>query len=1088
MATLANPPRSETPVSPAIPEFPVSSVQLQRLSNRSDGSGMLNNASPQRYSTPPQAMAPESPSPSLSNISSTSAFNHHPATPTNVHPPPAYVAAFGAAQVVNESKRHFSDDEADSDEDAGVAKSPREDMQFSEASLALVNGFLDQLLYSILLVAKSTTLTALRPAVTEVLRSRLAAEAIASAEEELSELLAGGDEEEEEMNQKQSVQERKRRWDTELVWKRTRLRVMVYIRLGEMEDDDEERYVREDELFAGGERRFSHSSGLVSWAAAIFLTSVLEYVAEQVLQAAGSAADGRSRRISRTPRVSAPAGMDGVTVVEEYDMEKVALNSTLGRLWRTWRKSLRGAVPPPQSPTPTNQSVVSNNFSHRLSRDHPNGVAMNGSPRWSSFGNAESVSAVDDSRPASTTAELDKDTSDGAHVEDIPEAQEYPEHVLAANIPLPMANEEYDIEEIEFPEHVLAANIPLPMANEEYDIEQIEFLEHIYAANIALPMSDMKRDVDEIEVPGLARDPDEQERDGDRTPTEAVSKRRSSWSAPTLVTLAIGQARKLATAEDSAEAQPESKYGELKRSGSDASAATVRPSVARQRSASVPSQFPLPVLVPTAKKQKTADEDVPAEKNEDDKPEPKANAAEMAPHKRMASLDKSIPDKDDRDQPDGPTAASAQQIERRSVPGTVVATAVAGVATAATAAGVAAASLLGVGDNDEKSVKSGQTDTPDMLQPQQEEVEPNDSRESLSSAQRLSLPATGGRRSWNSEELKSAHAAKRISLGQAVLVRAASQKISHDSFTFHEDGDQTSPPASQEVRHVPSDLSREYINDEDGEGSEIGVARTSDTPVRTSDTLVLVASEEPEVQVHARENERDSFNTPAPRRPARLVLDGTDSESPPAQGQISTPQQEQNVKSPEQQFLERRSLAARPAPLKNPNSRELQPPEDDGRPSPRPSPIRSSIPNSIATSNSGVSPIVDKSPSPWRQSFPSAVKDSIPWKSSSQKTASTSDPSLPVQEHPAISKMASSSRENKSTEPEAASALTSASIRGPEDFEMFVQGGDTVKYTLTPESVRGEPVSRLIHVVIYSCRSSELSFATVASGRSHAVS
>ncbi|KAK3082403.1 hypothetical protein LTR53_020404, partial [Teratosphaeriaceae sp. CCFEE 6253] len=36
-------------------------------------------------------------------------------------------------------------------------------------------------------------------------------------------------------------------------------------------------------------------------------------------------------------------------------------------------------------------------------------------------------------------------------------------------------------------------------------------------------------------------------------------------------------------------------------------------------------------------------------------------------------------------------------------------------------------------------------------------------------------------------------------------------------------------------------------------------------------------------------------------------------------------------------------------------------------------------------------------------------------------------------------------------------ALTSASIRGPEDFDMFVQGAETVKYTLTPETVRDRP-------------------------------
>ena len=151
-------------------------------------------------------------------------------------------------------------------------------------------------------------------------------EAIASAEEELAELLSGGDDEEE-LENKHKAAENTRRWDLELVWKRTRLRVMVYMRLGEMEDEDEQRYVREEELFQGSERRFSSSSGLVSWAAAIFLTSVLEYVAEQTLQVAGQAASTRVRRGYAPKSPSNRTQTHDELVVEEHDVEKVALNS-----------------------------------------------------------------------------------------------------------------------------------------------------------------------------------------------------------------------------------------------------------------------------------------------------------------------------------------------------------------------------------------------------------------------------------------------------------------------------------------------------------------------------------------------------------------------------------------------------------------------------------------------------------------------------------------------------------------------------------------------------------------------------------------
>lgn len=66
-----------------------------------------------------------------------------------------------------------------------------------------------------------------------------------------------------------------------------------------------------------------------------------------------------------------------------------------------------------------------------------------------------------------------------------------------------------------------------------------------------------------------------------------------------------------------------------------------------------------------------------------------------------------------------------------------------------------------------------------------------------------------------------------------------------------------------------------------------------------------------------------------------------------------------------------------------------------------------------------------------------------------------------VQEHPVVQQMASLKRNERVSDSSSsdAAALTSASIRGPEDFDMFVQVAETVKYTLTPETVRDIPVS-----------------------------
>ncbi|KAF7192836.1 hypothetical protein HII31_05819 [Pseudocercospora fuligena] len=1054
MANLYPSSRAETPVSPLLQtDFPLppsshSSVQLQRLSNRSDG---FNIAHAPHFSSPGKNM---SRSPSISSYSNTSvAWGKEPATPTNVHPPPAYIAPFGASQVVSETKRRFSDDEGDGG-NGGSARSNRDDMHFSPAALALVNAFLDQLLYSMLATAKSTTLTALRPAVIEVLKSRLASDAISSAEEELAELLAGGEEEEEEMNHRQSVAERQRRWDTELVWKRTRLRVMVYIRLGEMEDDDEERYVREDELFHGGDRRFSHSTGLVSWAAAIFLTSVLEYVAEQVLQVAGQAADSRARRQSRSLRVTMSASgmvtpVDGVTV-EDYDMEKVALNSTLGRFWRTWRKSLRNnslgsnnnnGLPP----TPTH--TTSNNFSRRLSRDHFGGAVM--SPRRSSFGNGpESVSAVDDSRPASTSVD-DRDGLENG-VEELPEAQ-YPEHVLAANIPLPMEGDE-------------------------------------------------KRDVDEIEVPGLARDPDEAEGDGSKTPVEPMHLRRKSLtgSAPLSFIASIMQSSAESNASNSAVSEM-----------TPAETALMR----RQRSHSIPVSF-APLAYPARDASVAVPADVEtvaateAETDADPKKLPEAIEKESQKDEATTGEPAHIQDKDQSELP----ASDEHPLDFSDLLGTAAAnltTAAAaaiammygtspqasasykrfGGAAAGTAAAAAAAVALVYGDSlraqpseqtvenavegaavekpateavdtpiekqperaltDKKSmvdlIKSGQLEPPPEAD--DDHIEERDNQKQLVDKKRLSIPPANKRTSWNAERTVSAEKVSPIepefSRDSPTPKAARSPKISQESFAL-DNGSELHQPLAR-PRHLSGDFESEYNADRSG---DIGVARTSDTAVSTGEL--------PQEEFY---HARDSFTNPAPKRRSRIILTSTE-EQPALTRQDSPP----SPLEPEPQlgattpasFLAKRSLTPKALPLEKVKTQNVT--NEQSKSPVQPSSARTGPPAGLTVSTSHA-PVPEKTPSPWRQSSSAAVKESTSWTPHSKKSASVSEPAsaVPVQEHPVVFKMGSNKRDSRYKEDSDKNPLTSASIKGPEDFEMFVQGGDTVKYTLTPESVRGNP-------------------------------
>ncbi|KAF2193720.1 hypothetical protein K469DRAFT_550471 [Zopfia rhizophila CBS 207.26] len=334
--------------------------------------------------------------------------------PSSVRPPPAYIAASVASQIVTDHHNAQLQEEFESDEDPSAFLV---NALFSEQALCLLNIFLDHLLFSFLSTARSPSLTAVRPAITEVLKPRLAREAMATADEELQGLLAG--EEDEEFPASQNGQKATEKWDIEKVWKRTRLRIMVYTRLGELEDEDEERYVQQ-------ERGLSMDDGdddeaeLVSWASAIFLTSVIEYIAEQTLMVSGQAAFARmSAKMKKNARASADEEDHHFErlIVEDFDVEKLALNSALGRLWRTWRKRVRSPITPLTPSRVRAPRSISSLISHRRQRSHD---------------------TADDSI-------LSGDASM------VPEVLEHKitETDIAANIPLPISDN--DVAEIEVP-------------------------------------------------------------------------------------------------------------------------------------------------------------------------------------------------------------------------------------------------------------------------------------------------------------------------------------------------------------------------------------------------------------------------------------------------------------------------------------------------------------------------------------------------------------------------------------------------------------------------------------------------------------
>ncbi|KAL6712170.1 hypothetical protein ACN47E_000047 [Coniothyrium glycines] len=267
--------------------------------------------------------------------------------PSTVRPAPAYIAASVASQTVTDHHNaQLRREEADLDE--------LQNAVFSEQALALLNAFLDHLLFAFLSSARSPSLSAIRCAISDVLKPRLAREAIEAADEELQGLLAGEEDEEVQAEDGRIFE----KWDVEKIWKRTRLRIMVYTRLGELEDEDEEKYVQQERGLSMEEEE-DDESGLVSWASAIFLTSVVEFVAEQTLLVSGTAAyarmAARMKRMAQQMEDSEELSIERL-VIEEPDVEKIALNAALGRLWRTWRKrASRDTVDESANPLPEHE-------------------------------------------------------------------------------------------------------------------------------------------------------------------------------------------------------------------------------------------------------------------------------------------------------------------------------------------------------------------------------------------------------------------------------------------------------------------------------------------------------------------------------------------------------------------------------------------------------------------------------------------------------------------------------------------------------------------------------------------------------------
>lgn len=355
--------------------------------------------------------------------------------PLTVSPEAAFIASSAASQIVTNDH----DSHADTWYDQHGIEPSGETVLVSPAALQLVNNFLDQLLFNFLQLSRSTALSSLRPAVSEVLKPKLAKDAINNADEELREYLGGNDDDG--LVSSSAVSED---WDVELVWKRARLRCMVYSSLGDMEEEDEDYYMEQEHL--GGAEDWLDE--VVSPAVAIFLTSILEYMGEQALIVAGQAAYHRMRaRYEKELKDGSrsPGDVADRIVVEELDMERVALDRTLGRLWRAWKKRIR-------SPG-VDQAVAGRAFSKdSSSRPTAGGRTRVTAENLKRHNMARDSTGLDEQleTPMETPAEVEQPAPGAEGVaEEVEEEEPAEEYLRAARIPLPMTDR--DVDEIEVP-------------------------------------------------------------------------------------------------------------------------------------------------------------------------------------------------------------------------------------------------------------------------------------------------------------------------------------------------------------------------------------------------------------------------------------------------------------------------------------------------------------------------------------------------------------------------------------------------------------------------------------------------------------
>jgi hypothetical protein len=722
-------------------------------------------------------------------------------------------------------------------------------------------------------------------------------------------------------------------------------------------------------------------------------------------------------------------------MVEESDMEQLAHSSLLGRAWRSWRKSSRKGVP-----------LTLDNLSIKTP-SHRDSMTLASSPGQSSFGTAHE----NDDEHTPTASHADEAIRDGmeSSSEDVIPDASYPEHVLAANI--------------------------------------------------ALPIGDEERDIEEIDVPGLARDPSETDSDGFRTPKEHfITHRRSSSdfrqsqsvpyhtfrhrsrSLPTLreslseikesIDVVAGAAQKLAglvkmdTMEDSHNKAPrkhalvaeevlsegvvsddlrsaektdnvtshepqqeleESNEGQSLVAGAVAGASVLA-------AAAVSLVFGSSEGKANSKPVVQAEDEPLVNNSQATSPVSPLSNGRQPPMKTEAITNDRLISKDvelngtaghvpEAEHSEAVDAhADGRNVESAAVPRQSMDQTKPRATQEDQAPSVNSLTAI----QTETDLEDTEHD-PDMLITRRniEEFE----------NQKYRLSVKGNKRT---EEIKATE--PRTNSPDPVVLpdsparpesTASQQSFSLFPKTTAPGNDRTSIHSVQSHVRGRSSITTEVLHGDvrDARPQSVGVAQTADSLVNPSRS----GEQTPEDQMLTKHT-----STANPRRYSRLIL-SMDEGSPPSSA-TNALENELEVDDPSNR---------RVSPVSWEAEKPAVPSETQQR----------AVNRQSAPANGLQQQAQTPEKSTWRQSLGASLDRNGQRPSGKRSTEML--PDMPVHDHPVIQKLADKKNISKANKDEVVNPLTSASIRGPEDFDMFVQGGDMVKYTLTPENVRGDGVS-----------------------------